>query len=148
VAERRGLICITCPMGCQLDVLFDPQTGRVLEIEGHGCKRARSYAQKELTNPTRMVTTTVRVRGGMWPLVPVHTAAPIAKSAIFPLLRELRQVEVQAPVRCGQVILANGAGTGVDVLASRDLPAMDIVSLRNICVGRANVLNRGARRDR
>jgi len=51
-----------------------------------------------------------------------------SRSAIFPLLRDLRQVEVQAPVRCGQVILANGAGTGVDVLASRDLPAMGMES--------------------
>ena len=96
-----------------------------LEIEGSGCKRAWAYAEKELTHPTRMVTTTVRVRGGVWPLVPVHTAEPIPKSAIFRLLQELRQVEVQAPVRCGQVILADGAGTGVGVLASRDLPAMD-----------------------
>ena len=111
-------------MGCQLDVLFDPETGHLLEIEGHGCKRAWAYAEKELTNPTRMVTTTVRVRGGAWPLVPVHTAAPIPKSAIFALLRELRRVQVQAPVRTGQVILANGADTGVNVLASRDLAAV------------------------
>jgi CxxC motif-containing protein len=123
MAERRSLICITCPMGCRLDLLFDPEQGRVLEIEGNGCRRARSYAEKELTHPTRMVTTTVRVRGGMWPMVPVHTAEPVPKSAIFSLLQELRQVRVQAPVRCGQVVLANGAGTGVDVLASRDLPA-------------------------
>ena len=111
-------------MGCQLDVLFDPEKGHVLEIEGQGCKRAWAYAEKELTNPTRMVTTTVGVRGGALPLLPVHTAAPIPISAIFALLRELRPVQVQAPVRRGQVILANGAGTGVNVLASRDLPAI------------------------
>jgi CxxC motif-containing protein len=123
--ERRSLICITCPMGCQLDVLFDPEAGLVLEIEGNNCQRALAYAEKELTNPTRMVTTTVRVRNGAWPLVPVHTAEPVPKSAIFPLLHELREVEVQAPLYCGQVILANAVGTGVDVLASRDLPATD-----------------------
>ena len=113
-------------MGCRLDALFDPETGRVLEIEGNGCKRAWPYVEKELTHPTRMVTTTVRVRDGVWPLVPVHTAAPIPRSAIFPLLQELRRVEVAAPVHCGQVILANGVGTGVDVLASRDLLAVDM----------------------
>jgi CxxC motif-containing protein len=112
-------------MGCQLDVVFDREQGCVLEMEGNSCKRAQLYAEKELTHPTRMVTTTVQVRGGVWPLVPVHTAEPVPKSAIFPLLRELRRVRVQAPIRCGQVILADGVGTGVDVLASRDLPAMD-----------------------
>jgi CxxC motif-containing protein len=123
MAEHRSLICITCPMGCQLGVLFDPDTQAVLEVKGNGCRRARSYAEKELTHPTRMVTTTVPVQGGKWPLVPVHTAEPIPISAIFPLLQQLRRVAVQAPVRCGQVILTNGADTGVDVLASRDLPA-------------------------
>lgn len=130
MAERRRLICTICPMGCQLDVLFDPETEQVLEIEGNGCRRAWAYAEKELTNPTRMVTTTVRVRGGVWPLVPVHTAEPIPKSGIFPLLEELHRVEVQAPVRCGQVILADGANTGVDVLASRDLPSSHLCLIR------------------
>jgi CxxC motif-containing protein len=77
MAEHRSLICITCPMGCQLDVLFDVDSGCVLETDGNNCDRARSYAERELTHPTRMVTTTVRVRGGAWPMVPVHTAKPI-----------------------------------------------------------------------
>jgi CxxC motif-containing protein len=75
-----------------------------------------------------MLTTTVKVRGGLWPLLPVHTAEPIPKSAIFPLLSELRQIEVKAPLQCGQVILRDAVNTGVDVLASRDLPARDASS--------------------
>jgi CxxC motif-containing protein len=125
MAEHHSLICITCPMGCRLEVQFDPKRGQVLGIEGNGCRRAELYAERELTHPTRMVTTTVRVSGGVWPSVPVHTAEPISKSAIFALLRELRSVLIKAPVRCGQVVLANGAGTGVDVLASRDLSVMN-----------------------
>jgi CxxC motif-containing protein len=124
MAEHHSLICITCPMGCKLEVQFDPERGQVLGIEGNGCRRAELYAEGELTHPTRMVTTTVQVSGGVWPSVPVHTADPIPKSAIFALLRELRSVMIDAPVRCDQLVLANGAGTGVDVLASRDLPVM------------------------
>ena len=123
--EQRSLICITCPMGCSLEVRFDPEKGQVLDVEGSNCRRAWSYAEKELTHPTRMVTTTVRVQGGVWPLLSVHTATPIPKSAIFPLLKELRSVQVEAPVRWNQVILANAAGVGVDVLASRDMPAIE-----------------------
>ena len=124
MTDHRSLICITCPMGCKLEVQFDPERGHVLGIEGNGCRRAELYAQRELTHPTRMVTTTVQVVGGLWPSVPVHTAEPISKSAIFPLLHELRGVIIEAPVRCDQVVLSDGAGTGVDVLASRDLPVM------------------------
>ena len=129
MTEERSLICITCPMGCQLAVSFDPETGHVLHIEGNECSRGQAYVEKELTNPTRMVTTTVRVNDGNWPQVPVHTAEAIPKRAIFSLLQELRELEVTAPLDCGQVILADGAGTGVDVLISRDLPAKDIIEL-------------------
>jgi len=115
------LICITCPMGCSLKVTHEGST--VIEVEGAECKRGLDYAQAELTDPRRMVTTTVRVQGGVHPLVPVYTAAPIPKPLIFDLLGALRRVELQAPVQVGQVVLDDALGTGVDVLASRSLPA-------------------------
>ena len=127
MTDQRSLICVTCPMGCSLDVLFDPDREEVEDVQGSGCRRAWFYAQMELAHPTRMVTTTVPVLGGMRPLLPVHTAAPVPKPMIFPLLRELRRVEIRAPVRRGQVILADGAGTGIDVVASRDMPIRIIV---------------------
>jgi CxxC motif-containing protein len=71
-----------------------------------------------------MVASTVRVNGGIHPLVPVYTTAPFPKPLIFGLLAELRRVELEAPVQIGQAILENALGTGVDVLASRDLPAI------------------------
>ena len=120
-AEHSKLICITCPMGCRLDVTHDGQT--VLEVTGSTCKRGAAYAQSELTDPRRMVATTVRVRGGVHPLAPVYTAAPFPKPLVRALVAALRSIELQAPVSAGQVVLANALGTGVDVLASRDLAA-------------------------
>ena len=114
------LICITCPMGCTLEVTHEGQT--ITKVEGNACKRGPDYAQAELTDPRRMVTSTVKVQGAAHPLVPVYTAAPIPKPLIFALLGELRRVELQAPVKVGQIVLANALGTGIDVLASRDLP--------------------------
>jgi CxxC motif-containing protein len=70
-----------------------------------------------------MVTSTVKVKGGVYPLVPVYTAAPIPKPLIFDLLAELRRVELKAPVKVGQVVLQNVLSTGIDVLASRNLAA-------------------------
>ena len=121
--ETTKLICITCPMGCALDVAHDGAT--VLRVEGHQCKRGPEYAANELSDPRRVVTTTVKVQGGLHPLLPVYTAAPIPKPLIFPLLAELRRVDLCAPVRRGQVVLENALGTGVDVLASRDMPSMN-----------------------
>lgn len=115
---EEKIICITCPKGCTLDVTRDGQT--VLKVKG-GCKRGHEYVKRELTDPRRMVATTVRVRGGIHPLLPVATSAPFPKPRIFELMAALRAVEVSAPVRAGDLVLRDALGAGVDVVASRDI---------------------------
>lgn len=118
--EITKLICITCPVGCALEVTHDGDT--VINVEGNTCKRGVDYAEKELTDPRRMVTSTVRMKNGLHALAPVYTAAPIPKARIFDLLAELRKVELEAPVQMEQVVLTNVVDTEVNVLASRDMP--------------------------
>jgi len=118
--EETELICITCPMGCTLNVTHDGDA--VVDVEGATCKRGEDYAEEELTDPRRMVTTTVKVAGGLHPLLPVYTSAPIPKARIFDLLELIREAEVQAPVSVGDVVLEDVVDTDVDVLASRDMP--------------------------
>jgi len=120
--ETKELICITCPMGCTLEVTHEGDT--VIDVDGATCKRGENYAKEELTDPRRMVTTTVRVAGGLHPLIPVYTSAPIPKARIFDLLEEIRKAEVKAPVKMGQAVLEDVVGTDVKVLASRDMPAV------------------------
>jgi CxxC motif-containing protein len=119
--EKTELICITCPVGCTLEVTHEG--GAVVEVAGNACQRGVDYAAEELTDPRRMVTTTVRVVGGLHPLLPVYTSAPIPKARIFDLLRAIREAEVEAPISAGQVVLEDVVDTDVDVLASRDMPA-------------------------
>ena len=119
MSVTEKLICITCPMGCTLEATHEGST--VLNVEGNNCKRGAQYVQAELTDPRRMVATTVKVQGGVHPLAPVYTAAPFPKPRIPELVSELRQVTVHAPVRSGSVVLSNVLGTGIDILASRDM---------------------------
>jgi len=116
MAIKSKIICITCPKGCALEVTHDGQT--VIKVT-QGCKRGKEYAQRELTDPRRMVATTVRVRGGAHPLLPVATSAPFPKPRIRELMEALRDIEVQAPVEVGQPVLANALGAGIDIIASR-----------------------------
>jgi CxxC motif-containing protein len=44
------------------------------------------------------------------------------KGLIPQVLAELRQIELQAPIKVGSVVIDNVAGTGIAVLASRDMP--------------------------
>ena len=59
--EERKLTCIGCPMGCQLQVII--KDGIVEKVTGNTCKRGADYGKKEVTDPTRIVTSTVRVQG-------------------------------------------------------------------------------------
>ncbi|MFP4394947.1 MAG: DUF1667 domain-containing protein [Anaerolineales bacterium] len=114
------MICITCPVGCTLEVTHEGKT--LLNVEGNTCPRGEKYAKEELTDPRRMVATTVKVKGGLHPLVPVYTQAPVPKPRIFELLSKIRQVEIDAPVEINQIVLEDPLGEGVPVIASRDLP--------------------------
>jgi CxxC motif-containing protein len=119
-AETTKLICITCPVGCELTVTHEGR--EVLEVEGNQCKLGIEYAEQEISDPRRMIITTVRVKGGFHPLVPVRSAKSVPKEKIFPILKELRKVELEAPVEIHQVVLENALDTGVDVVTSRSLP--------------------------
>ena len=91
--EKRNLTCIGCPMGCAL--LVEMNGKEIISVTGNTCKKGAEYAVKEVTNPTRIVTTTVRVKNGSMPVVSVKTAQDIPN-----------------------VILENAAGTGVDIVAT------------------------------
>ena len=113
-------LCIGCPLGCRLEVEDDGN--KIVEVRGQSCKRGKDFAEQEHTDPRRMVTTTVRIEGGVWPKLPVKTRAPIPKGKVVELCRELHKLQLQSPVKMGDVILADALGVGVDVIASRDMP--------------------------
>lgn len=117
----RELICIGCPLGCSITVTMNNTD--VVSVTGNTCPRGDAYARKEVTNPTRIVTSTVRVQGGVSPMVNVKTASDIPKSKIFDCANALRDVVITAPVKIGDVVLSDVAGTGVDVIAAKNIAA-------------------------
>ena len=121
--ERKELICIGCPLGCNLTVEMDG--GQVVSVSGNTCKRGDDYARKELTDPRRIVTSTVPVAGGNLPVVSVKTASDIPKGKIRECLCALKGVTLTAPVQIGDVIVENVADTGVDVIATKSISAVE-----------------------
>lgn len=117
--EIKKLTCINCPVGCSLKVELDGEN--VICVSGNTCRRGEIYARKEVTNPTRIVTSTVKVVNGTSGTVSVKTKEDIPKEKIFACVQALRGIEVQAPVNIGDVILENVAGTGVDIVATRNV---------------------------
>ncbi|MGI6107208.1 MAG: DUF1667 domain-containing protein [Lachnospiraceae bacterium] len=120
--SKRELTCIGCPMGCTVQVTMDD--GKIIEVNGNTCPKGDVYARKEVTNPTRIVTSTVIVRGGDHERLSVKTAADVPKGKIFDVMRDINKVIVQAPVKIGDVVLENAGGTGVAVIATRNIAAV------------------------
>ena len=118
--EKRELICINCPLGCPLMVTLED--GEVTSVEGNTCKRGDAYGRKEVTNPTRIVTTSVPVDGSASErMVSVKTASDVPKAKIFDVMEEIKDVRATAPVHIGDVILDNVCGTGVSIVATREV---------------------------
>ena len=113
--ETREMTCIICPMGCQLRVTRD---GENITVEGNTCKRGEAYGIQELTMPMRTVTTSVLCKGGDRPVVSCKTAGQIPKAKIDEVLEVCKKAKVQAPVRVGDVLIANAAGAGSDIVAT------------------------------
>ncbi len=112
----KELICIVCPRGCHLTV----DETQDYAVSGNRCPRGAVYGHNELTNPTRVVTSTVRIEGALYPRLPVKTDRPVKKSAVFSVMEQINRVSVQAPVRIGTVLVRNIAGTGADLVAAKN----------------------------
>jgi CxxC motif-containing protein len=117
--ETRIMNCIMCPLGCEMTVTIED--GAVTGVTGNTCPRGPKYAHDEVVAPKRMLTSTVRVNGGLLPLVPVVSKTTLPKERILDCAAALRRVIVEAPVSEGQVIVENILGLGVDIVASRSM---------------------------
>ena len=116
----KSIICTSCPVGCDLTVTMED--GKIVDVEGNVCKKGIDYVEQEIFDPRRMVATTVKVKNGFHPLVPVYTEQPVPKPKIMDVLAEIRKVELEAPVHINDVVVEDVLGTGINVIASRDLP--------------------------
>ena len=117
----RELTCIGCPMGCALRVEIQ---GEKIVVQGNACPKGEKYARAEVTNPVRMVTSTVLLSGGLIGRVPVKTSREVPKDRIFDCMEEIRGARAAAPVRIGDVLIRDCAGTGADVIATRSVAAV------------------------
>lgn len=112
----KELICIVCPKGCRLVVDQKAQT-----VTGNSCERGAAYGLAEVNNPTRVLTTTVRIDGAKHRRLPVKTSIPIPKGKMMEAMSCVEALRVHAPVKLGEVVLKNILDTGADLVACRNL---------------------------
>ena len=114
----KTITCIRCPKGCLVTLDTDNPEGT---IKGYSCPNGREYAINELTHPMRTISSTVEIRGGIHPRIPVKTNGDIRKGKSFEVMEEINRISVTSPVKCGDVLLHDVLGTGIDIVACRDM---------------------------
>ena len=120
--EKKEFVCIRCPLGCNITV--ELKETEIQNITGNTCPRGADYVTKELTDPRRIVTSLVRVSGGELAVVSVQTASDIPKDKILDCVRILKNIDLQAPVHMGDVVVENICGCGVNVIATKTIELM------------------------
>ena len=116
MSNVANITCIVCPMGCPLKVT---KLENGYKVEGNTCKRGEKYGVEELTNPRRVITTTVRLNGSYLNLLPVKTEDSVPKGMMFEIMEELDKITVTAPINVGDVIVENILGTGVNIVSAK-----------------------------
>jgi len=112
----KELICITCPRGCRLKV--DEENN--FAVTGAGCEKGIAYGENEIRHPVRVFTSTVVIEGSLHRRLPVKTNGAIPKSMMMSAAEEIMNIKVKSPVKCGEVIIENLLGTGVDLVSVKN----------------------------
>ena len=111
------ITCIVCPKGCRLAVDEDNDCA----VSGNSCERGVKYGRQEVLDPRRVLTSTVILEGSALRRCPVRTSKPISKSKLFEVMDVVNSLKIAAPVKIGQVLVADILGTGADLIVTRDV---------------------------
>ena len=119
-AEKKHFVCVVCPIGCEIDVVHDGS--KIISMEGNKCERSEEFVSQELIEPVRILTTTVRIQGSRWVVIPVRTDKSVPKRLFPRIMRQLRRVKLQAPVNMLDVVVRDVLGTRANIIATRTMP--------------------------
>lgn len=111
--------CICCPIGCELIIKEDKSEPNGYSVKGYSCRRGKEYGIKEMTEPNRVLTGTIKIKNSNISRLPVKTSAPISNNKIGEYLSSFNDIEVSAPIKRGEVVYKNLLGSNIDLIALR-----------------------------
>lgn len=120
---EKEFICVVCPNGCSIEVKYEEgDPPKLISSEGARCPRGKGWARQEIENPMRTFSSSVIVTGGEFLEASVRLTKPISLSKVFDVMKEIKKIKLQAPLKIGDVVLTNPAGTETEVIVTRNVP--------------------------
>ena len=117
--QKKHLVCVVCPIGCEIDVVHD--SGRIISMEGNKCEKSEEFVRQELIEPMRILTTTVRIQGARWSVIPVRSDKAVPKRLFPRIMKQLRHIRLQARVGMLDVVVRDILDTGANIIATRTM---------------------------
>lgn len=121
---EKEMYCINCPNGCLLTVKLG-EDKEILSVDGNMCPKGLSYAEDEINDPKRMLTSVVSVEGSNHPMLAVISDGALPKKYLEDAVKSLRKVHVEDPVKSGDIIVEDIMGTGVNIVAAQSIGKFD-----------------------
>jgi CxxC motif-containing protein len=118
--EKRHFVCVVCPIGCEIDVVHDGE--KIISMEGNKCEKSEEFVSQELIEPMRILTTTIRIEGARWAVIPVRSDKAVPKRLFPRIMKQLRRIRLQAPVIILNVVVKDVLNTGANIIATRTMP--------------------------
>ena len=113
------LVCIVCPNSCEMNIT-ESNTEKPY-ISGNKCERGKNYAEQEIINPARILTTTIKVKNGFIKRLPVRSNKSIPKDKLFQCMEFLKNIEKEAPIKAEDIIVENIMDMNINIVASKDI---------------------------
>lgn len=113
---KKKLTCIECPAGCILDIEYNKS--RVLSVKGNECSKGEKFARDEIIDPRRVLTTTIGIESALFNRLPVRSRTAVPRDQVMDMIKKVKKVKAKAPVRAGDIIIKDFAGSGIDIISS------------------------------
>ena len=115
---KTCITCVLCPKSCTVVIL---KRAKDLDISGHECDRGKDYAIKELINPQRILTTTVRTVFKDFPRLPVKTDKPVPLGEVFKYMDIINTILVKKRLKPGDRIDKQLPDKDINLIATDDM---------------------------
>lgn len=111
------IVCLSCPRGCNLTIINENNN---ITVKGNRCPLGIKFGKQEITEPKRMLTTTIKVKNSNI-LVPVKTSDVIPKNKIKNVIEIINKKDISLPVKMGDILIENILNLNVNIVATRSI---------------------------
>ncbi len=120
----KDLVCIICPKGCRITINYEINENEIKIIQsivGFSCPKGKTYAEQELLEPRRTLTTTIKTTYKEHKRLAVRSDSEIPLVQLIPIIKHLRSIVIDKPVTAGTCIVKNPLGLQTNIIAADDL---------------------------